>query len=230
MPEKPELVSLGDVWPRMGFSQLPGPLLDVLKTFLRRCGPDHDPPGQKPDAQSLYFDQVDRWNRVFVPAVTEDVAKRILAKTPVVPAYHRCSIAGISFKLGTNQHVTVAPTDIIWRWPYYQFAYTVVWALMFHEPNTVLAQPRYLFSQLLQVWERIYGNVQELDDQGERKQHVQWLALAVLERMCGIKHDIQQGAPHYLTNIKNRSWERVKLFQFAVDYLLERSCALLLTK
>ncbi len=232
-----EWVRLSDLWPRMGFSQMSGQVEQALKTVIRR----HRPQVEVMETRQImtpYAEQLTRWGVDLEKLHGDhDSLKWFITMLPPAPAYHRLSLADIRVRVGGWDEAKIEPKkEVIWRWPYYQFTYTVIWALIFHEPNVILANPRFLMREIFHMWESIHSDVKELYDEEERKKRISWLALALLERVYGIRYDIANNLSHYRENITERieltpeeCEKRAQLFQTAID-TLEKACFMLLEK
>lgn len=231
------VVRLSDLWPRMGFSLMPLEVRQAMKDAIRRHRPRMGPPDMPAGMKMLYGGQLARWGvRIEDLRPDASAALQTLEDMPLTPAYRQLSLADIRVRIGEYAAAEIEPgKEVIWRWPYYQFAYTVVWALIFHEPNATLANPRFLLREIFQLWQFIHSDVEELYDDLERKKRICWLAYAMLERICGTHYDIAQNLPHYRANITQRTElipsqraERRELFAGAVDHLEEHCYSLLI--
>lgn len=221
------IVSLGDAWPRSGFANLPPWMLGIIRNAINYAvpPPPDTPVGTEPDVREVYFHQLERWESGGIP-IAYHLVKDLRGLEAVAVNAH-LTISDIRTNLDYGNHYDTLVGERYWRWLYFPFAYTVFWALIFHEPNCYLARPEFLWSRLCAL---LY-EYQPGPRHPEQHEDPAWRAmmLALYERVIGAQYDAKTKQPHYLQNIVQRDElsegdrrNRILLFDGALLHLRQQ--------
>ena len=217
--------TVGSLWPRQGFSSINADMCVPLRKALVDIVPTASVPVTDADR---FETKCREWLRGAQPdEYLAGAIKHVALFMDPTPVFARLTVSQIMF-VPPHQFLGLTTDEVAWRWPYYQFAFMVYWALLFHESNDMLKLPDYLASKIFRVWTCIYPNMDKLGLE-VRQRHMQQLVGALLERTLGAKFDAETQTQCWRNNIADRRelgrlarLQRIDLFASAVDSLLAK--------
>lgn len=218
--------TMGDLWPRQGFSSINADQCALWMQALAKAK-EKSPISDVTNAD-LFATHCNTWTH---GQHDGDTIKAIMSAVPYMrpsPAIEHLSVCNIHCDLMRMRVTDLTSHQAIWRWPYYQFAYSIYWALLFHESNAMLENPDFLSQKILRLWACFYNKVDELSLH-DRKMHLQKLVAALFERTLGAQTDIREKRQCFIHNIADRrelgrreKIRRVRAFTQAIEFLLNK--------
>lgn len=178
----------------------------------------------KPEVADIYREKLGDW---ITPDVTyKKACVADLSALDLAPVRRLFTISDIFFDPKDHASLEFGEKDVVWRWKYHEFAFTIFWALSFHLTNREMEHYDRLWNEIVAFAEFVHPEIKK-DPRARRA-----MFLALYERCLGIEADVNGRVAHYVRLIENHPDEggllRVQLFagyKETVKLAIQRSLA-----
>lgn len=189
------LYRIGDLWQNKGYVDIPSGFRHILWNALSL--PIPLPTEPQSDVVTLYREKILRWNDSPRSHIKEECIDD-LSVLRIQAVRQSMTVSNIQFASEDGTHALVSGCKSVWRWAYYDFAFTIFWALSYHLSQEELAHLFFCWDELHRLAREAYPNLREGTPD--------WRAfhLALYERVMGLSYDADRRVDCYKQNIIKR--------------------------
>ena len=186
---------IGDLWQNKGYVDIPPEFRQIIWNAFSL--PVSQPDEPEPDVEAVYREKMSKWNASPRSQIHEDCIRDLSVLRPHA-AWQLMTISNVSFESNDGNRPSIDGCASVWRWQYYDFAFTIFWALSYHLTQVELEHLYFCWDELHRVAREAFPNAVTGTPEWRA------LHLALYERVMGLSFDAHRQVDCYVKNILHR--------------------------